>query len=337
MYSTFLNKDYIKITKSCYAKHKIIGFKIMTHKIDFVALLLISNLLLSGCNLIQGIFSYGHKEKLNLPNINLSPEYCGDDLKNVTSYPTKIYPVFFDVGDSGSEINKHKKEIQDFIKSNLCKNVILGYTSNSGKFQEVLILGYFLNGGEAEQLKNEVGNYLSEVQVGISYEMKLSPSELKDFAKLTKKQVEELFFNINELEYSDFKPIVPAYIPEGFKVSKFEVVDLGGYRDYNLMYKNDNNFCFQISGSSTGWGDGASELQSIEVISQALGKVVLEYTENHRNRTNSSISLGIQPGVLGGHQAYWFTSPVNDEYCYSISIQEAVKIVESLQYLNPLH
>ena len=295
-------------------------------------------LLLSGCNFIEGIFSYGQEEEFSLPKIDLSPQYCGDNLENISSYPTKIYPVFFDVGNYPSDSSKYR-EIQEFIKSNFCENVRRGYASD---FFEVLVLGYFSDKNQAEELKNTVGHYLSDVKIGTPYEMKLARSELRDLAKLNEEQVKEILsMDRNNYRKITFKPIVPAYVPDGFYISDFILADstrrvASGDPQYIIKYKNNNNFCFEISGNSGGWGDGARDYQLVEVMSPALGKVILESTDNHQDRTRSNIGFFLKKGLLGGQQAYWFMSPLmDDQSCRSISIQEAVKIVESLQYLNP--
>jgi hypothetical protein len=306
----------------------------MARKIAVVSFWLIPTLLLSGCNLIDGIFSYGQEKEFSLPKIDLSPKYCGDNLENISSYPTKIYPVFFDVGNYPSDSSKYRGEIQEFIKSNFCENVRRGYASD---FFEVLVLGYFLDKNQAEELKNTVSRYLSDVKVGTTYEMKVAPSELGDLAKLNEAQVQELLsMNRNNYRKITFKPIVPAYVPEGYEIAEFSLDEGRGGPEYNILYTDDNNFCFEIYGNSGGWGDGPRDYQPVEAISPALGKVILEYTDNHRDRSQSEINFAGKHGLLGGQQAYWFISPsLNNQSCGSISIQEAVKIVESLQYLNP--
>ncbi|MCF3578551.1 hypothetical protein [Planktothrix agardhii] len=324
------------MTKNKTLKNTIIW--LIMRKIYWRLFSLSLTLLLSGCNFIEGIFSYGQEKEFSLPKIDLSPKYCGDNLENISSYPTKIYPVFFDVGNYPSDSSKYRGEIQEFIKSNFCENVRRGYASD---FFEVLVLGYFLDKNQAEELKNTVGHYLSDVKVGTSYEMKVAPSELRDLAKLNEAQVQEILsMDKNNYRNQTFKPIVPTYVPEGYQIAKFSLMDDRRWGpSYGILYKNNNNFCFSIGGSSGGWGDGPRDYQPVEVISPALGKVILEYTDNHRDRTQSSLVTSVYGGVLGSQQAYGLGSGpprrVGDKECRSISIQEAVKIVESLQYLNP--
>lgn len=279
---------------------------------------------------MESIFYYGQEEEFSLPNIDLLTQNCGDNLEKISSYPKEIYPIF---------VVSFDEKIKNFITSNFCENVREGYTSESGT---VLVLGYFLDKTKAEDLKNTLSNYLSDIKIGTPYEMKVAPSELRNLAKLNDSQVQELLsMNRNNQRNINFKPIVPTYVPEGFEIRNVSVEDDRRWGpSYGILYKNNNNFCFSIGGESGGFGDGPRDYQPIEVISPALGKVILEYTENHRDRTQSSLGTSlVYGGVLGSQQAYGLGSGpprrVGDQECRSISIQEAVKIVESLQYLNP--
>ena len=130
---------------------------IMARQLAFVSFWLIPTLLLSSCHLIEGIFSSG--EELSSANISLSPQYCGDNLENIGSYPTKIYPVFFGEDNNDIGLLENSEEYR-FIKSNFCQNVTVGY---GPKIYNVLVLGYFLDKTQAEDLKNTIGNYLSDI------------------------------------------------------------------------------------------------------------------------------------------------------------------------------
>ncbi|MEL7004644.1 MAG: hypothetical protein AAFN93_18195, partial [Bacteroidota bacterium] len=71
---------------------------------------------------------------------------------------------------------------------------------------------------------------------------------------------------------------------------------------------------------------------TIEVDSPALGKVILGYTDFDQEYNVSAVQFEDE-WIVRGDNLYWFSSyPFNG--C-ELSIQEAVKIVESFQYLNP--
>ncbi len=96
--------------------------------------------------------------------------------------------------------------------------------------------------------------------------------DIARLAQLTSVQVEKLisWVPIKTRDGTEFKVIVPTYIPPDFQVHSFTVND---YRDpyYNIFYRNYNNFCFSIKGASGGWGSGVIDSEKVEFDSPALG------------------------------------------------------------------
>ncbi|MBK4730815.1 hypothetical protein JJD41_13210 [Oxynema sp. CENA135] len=256
-------------------------------------------------------------------------EYCGDNPQDIKSYPTYIYPVFTWAEDI------------DNIKLQLCQNAQIGqapseYRNPYGRNREAVVLGYFFSQKAALLLKDEIGNRLDNIQIGNPYKITSNPSELGRLAKLTDSQTQDLLsFAKNNRYQKTFKIILPAYIPDGYKVAKFNVYEGLGGPVYHIEYQNSNNSCFSIHGSSGGWGGAPEDYERVEVLSSALGKVVLGKTDFDRYYNMAQINLVIEAGLLINPQRYSFSTSWKANSCTPVQVQEAVKIVESFQYLNP--
>lgn len=163
-------------------------------------------------------------------------------------------------------------------------------------------------------------------------------------AKLTPEQVEQLeSLKQNNPQAATFKFVVPTYIPDGFQVELLEAevleadaIDQNGAFVYNLVYRNPQNVCFSIhSSSSNNWQDSfTSDYKTVEVNSKTLGKVVLNYTDF--DGFTQGPYIGFKKPIWQRNQKYTFESG-SGIFCNSdsISIEEAVKVVESFKYLNP--
>lgn len=149
-------------------------------------------------------------------------------------------------------------------------------------------------------------------------------------AKLTPEQVKHLMSKVkNNLNKIDFKIVVPTYIPLGFQIDTFEVEDNPGYL---IRYRDSSNYCFELRSASDGFGGSPTEYRTVEAFSPALGKLLLGYTDFDPVFNGSYI--GFNEGfIIKGQQGYSFNS-FSARGCNVISLQEAVKIVESLEYLN---
>lgn len=185
-----------------------------------------------------------------------------------------------------------------------------------------------------------------------------SQKSVGEAAKLTPAQVEELlsveklksYERLRSKKEVKAKFVVPTYIPHGFQVDILRTrynQNLGGR--YQIIYRNSSNSCFGIEGGiPEPIGDEPTSYDTTgEVWSPALGKIVLGYT-SFRKRSNLSFIgfKGPKDSVIKNNNDYIFSSPVLSVYsqqggweripeCGTITFQEAVKIVESLQYLNP--
>lgn len=270
---------------------------------------------------------------------------CGDKLpQDPQAYPVEFYPIFIDYSDSNLQL----------VQSKFCRDALTKYRKAMDK--DFIQVASFISPQRANQFKELMVKELGSGEVGEFTMINLpTPSDTADSLKapasitekappstaeaalLTPDQVKQLVvMDNNNFKGIEFKVIVPTYIPAGFQIEKIETADRAGKigdPHYQITYRNSRNACFSIYASSGGWGSGPGGQQSFEVNSPALGKVLLGYTEFQRATRKPSISFDEAP-IIKGKQGYSFNSP-GDTNCEVINIQEAIKIANSFEYLNP--
>ncbi len=170
---------------------------------------------------------------------------------------------------------------------------------------------------------------------------KLTPSQVEKLVNLDKKKRVRL--DNGELEDREFRVLVPTYLPPGFKVDELITND-NEYGDgfYHISYGNSNNLCFSI------WSSkplvelifNSEDMQTFykDVNLPGIGKAELRTHEPHRVSIHSTIWAEIWPEVSHEGYGFIFGSPCfgkEKKEKKTITFQEAVKIVKSLQYLNP--
>lgn len=151
--------------------------------------------------------------------------------------------------------------------------------------------------------------------------------ELDSFSKHEFNGYEEGFEDSAKWNGMPFGIIVPTYIPSGFKITHFNVASfhgIDGPGGYNIKYENGSDQSFGISAETGRVGEGAEDYQVVEVVSPALGRVKVGYTEFSRHGSSSESFVWVSQGKI----KYFFSSS-------NLSFSEAAKIVESLDYLNP--
>jgi hypothetical protein len=136
---------------------------------------------------------------------------------------------------------------------------------------------------------------------------------------------------------------VPTYVPRGFTLEKVSAeIDqqsrIGGI-GYTIIYRRyDSNtnqdFCFAIQATNGGIGDLPDGSQSYPINSPSFGKSSLEY--GNYGQTSSPTYLS---NWLGGESGPFYRfvgagvipglSP-----CRNLSVQEAIRVTESIQYMN---
>ncbi|NES72940.1 MAG: hypothetical protein F6K24_50970 [Okeania sp. SIO2D1] len=193
-----------------------------------------------------------------------------------------------------------------------------------------LILSSLIKSKPAIVHSESVDIFLGESQ-DISRSAQFTASQLKQLVSVDRKKfrVKKLYYD--EFEDRELRVIVPTYILFGFKVDKLEVIDNNSENSYKIIYRNSNNLCFYIGNSISGLIQPStrppSSTEAVEINSPFINETAnLAITKYDRASTNSSISLEFSKVE--------FESPCTEKDRV-ITTSEAVKIVESLQYLNP--
>ena len=203
-----------------------------------------------------------------------------------------------------------------------------------------------ISGSKSSQINNNSDSVKSPQAVEslrpMSQSLPSTSSEVTvaEAARLDTSQVQTLIFLAEQGKQKesgrDFRIIVPTYIPPGFSLSSVSTRAEGKVTSpsYRIEYRNpDSSTCFEVEGSSGGWGSGPAGNQAIQVFSEALGIVSLDASESD-HASSSYIKLLRVPQFING-VGYSFNSPGNGENCKnSITAQESVKVVESLQYIS---
>ncbi|WP_017721568.1 hypothetical protein [Kamptonema formosum] len=244
-----------------------------------------------------------------------------------SAYPVEFYPVFLS-----------EKISLNLVRSKFCQDA--SYRLNGSRS---ILVGSIIGKERAEQLHKLLQKEFGSAEVGEPTVIKTKPpssQSVANAAQLTSEQVEQLIaLDKNNAQGIDVKIIVPTYIPAGFQAYRVEAEDGHFGPNYSVTYRNySNNTCFTMTGASGGFGAEPTNYQTVEVNSPALGRVTIEYTNFNQTFKRPYIGFkDFETAIVEGSQLYLF-SPYNsrtDGCSNIISFQEAVKVVESLQYLNP--
>ncbi|MEM6450338.1 MAG: hypothetical protein AAF703_08500 [Cyanobacteria bacterium P01_D01_bin.105] len=141
-----------------------------------------------------------------------------------------------------------------------------------------------------------------------------------------------------------FRVVLPGYVPNGFKLTDFSFGDRKSESgahiiglEYFLTYEDSNNACFRV-GAYVPPAGLPFGVETIEVYSPTLGKLLLNYTEFDEYSNQPKIELDSFSHLPGGY-VYDFASPdaplYDEANCNTMELEEAVKVVKSLEYLNP--
>ncbi len=185
----------------------------------------------------------------------------------------------------------------------------------------VLTASFFLSEHLLAQPKSKTVQRLSKIEQ-LPEESKLSPYQ---------KQL---------LKSLGIRIAVPGYVPHGFKLEKvLAEVDRdarSGGIGYTILYrKYDSNsnkdFCFAIEATNGGIGDLPEGVRSFPVNSPTFGKTTLEYGSYGEAGKSTFLSnwLGEENGPFY-HFAGAGVVPETSN-CSNISVQEAIRVTESLQ------
>lgn len=271
---------------------------------------------------------------------------CGDKPpKDAKIDNLNFYPVF---------ISYSSKVNLEIVKANFCQDAMQKYRLDKG--HEAIQVASFLTEERANQFREFLQNKLGNAEVGEptvratnKKNVAKSKDEVAKAAQLTPQQVEQLksiIFKDTLGKQHKVEAILPTYLPPGFKLDSFKVSsdgsDLG--EKYEISYKNASNESFQINTYAPGPGAGhppyAPKLKTVN--SPAFGEVIIGYTEFDKTSDKASIQVIISasppeannisennPSDSGSSTWVYYLSS------NTISLVEAVKIVESLSYLYP--
>jgi hypothetical protein len=140
------------------------------------------------------------------------------------------------------------------------------------------------------------------------------------------------------------KIAVPTYVPPGFKLEKVQAevernTRFGGV-GYTLFYRrydanSSKDFCFAIEATNGGIGDLPEGSRSYPINSPVFGKTTLEYGKYGQASNPTFLSNWL--GETNGPFYHFVGAEVIPGLvrCSNVSVQEAVRVTESLRYVNP--
>lgn len=298
----------------------------------------------------------------NMPLGVIPQGICGDLLvDNYAGYPLEIYPLYVEYigGDYISPESKEDMQVLYKLRNELCDDAHIGFIRGGeesveggmradGHVKYVVMLGRFTDKLRAQQAEEKVNSELSLLDIEekvianvgnpVSIKEKLpSMNSVAEGAKLSAESAQALIAAHQDGSFGvNFDAVVPTYIPSGYEVESIEIkkksIDNLDFRPYyDISYESLDGSCFSVSGATGRGGAGADNVQYEDVDSSILGRVTLMYIEFSRDLDGTFLEFeGEQmPSQWGGSQLYSFKG------CKStISLREAVKVVESLAYLN---
>lgn len=235
--------------------------------------------------------------------------------------------------------------------------------------KEVVQIASFTSKNRANELISKLSPYFEGVEMGeptvIEADPRLKTSAttktIGEASGLTPQQVTTLKEVVGTGK--DFKTqevvILPTDVPDGFQVVYFSAWKqkhtmgkrlnprFSGGR-YSVLYRNNKNECFAISGGVVKpIGDSGTKYDKIiNLSSPAFGNIDIGITEG--DRINDKDFIGFTKAMdefFIGRNQYMFASPRNvhesgDGFqkinpCKRINQQVAIRLVRSLQFLNP--
>ncbi|QYO62059.1 hypothetical protein [Leptolyngbya sp. 7M] len=284
-------------------------------------------------------------------------DFCGDvSPTNRSNYPLKVYPLY--IKSESQEWSWSREAVPALVevRTKFCPRAHMGYIrigeEDTGNYStSAAILGYFTNESKAKQASDQLNEQLASQKVasldiahiGLPIVLEDLPSSTEAVAQKAKLSSEQTKTLLAVDRYRDmgltFDVIVPTYIPDDYALKSVDAVarpasgNLAFEPRYQLTYQSPDDSCFVVSGATGRGGAGAEDVQYAEADSPILGRVTLMYIDFVQETKKSFLSFkNFQiPTKWGGSQLYslW------DGNCRrTLSLKEAVKVVESMEYLN---
>ncbi len=278
-------------------------------------------------------------------SVSFPQDACGDKLpEDPQAYPVEFYPVYIDYSESNLQA----------VTSKFCRDALKKYRETKGK--DYIQVASLVGKERANQFKDLMQQEFGSGEIGepsvinASKNIAVSPSAIGNSAKLTDSELEQLI-SLDKTKISrdgnrkhTFRVVLPTYIPDGFKVDGFIVrEDHKHGHSYEIRYRNQNNTCFGLKADNGQWGGPVAESETLEVLSQSLGLVILRHSSlDQISNSYLDFRKDLPSPQSSPKTAYSFWSITGSKYytdnykCkFSLSLQEGVHVIESLQYLTP--
>ena len=287
--------------------------------------------------------------------LDISQKVCGNTLpKEVNLYPVNFHPIF---------VNYTEKNLE-LVKQHFCEDTFKKLLDKTGK--EAIQIALFTRQEIANQFKENLTQYFNGADIGVlniartDPNVKASPHLSQDQviykARLTPEQAKKLVsaLGISKDFEKDNVIVLPTDIPNGYTIDKLFAWQkqsrlnnrmIGGY--YEIVYKNSYGSCFLIGGGQVGArGMGLEKYEEIANIqSPALGPVKLGFND-YPKEDNSKFITFAEPMAkhIEGRNQYEFISPFTSylhnskqkySNCKMMKLQDAKRVVQSLQFINP--
>jgi hypothetical protein len=101
----------------------------------------------------------------------------------------------------------------------------------------------------------------------------------------------------------------------------FKIEEEGvGRPSYQIVYRDKQNNCFEVSAASGGFGADSEDFEIVSVNSKALGQVDLGFTQfaSVTNQPRIGFEDFTVPGTIPSPQQYSFWSPADGTDCKAI-------------------
>lgn len=202
--------------------------------------------------------------------------------------------------------------------------------------------------------KEEIGKAAGLTESQVEQLVSFTNQQIAEAALLTKEQIADL----RQVQLRDEYPIiVPTYIPDGFSIKRIHSYNdansydsdsygISGLYSYILHYSNDdNNVCFSLGIERTTWAlPDRHETETI--IAGSANPLIfgltadIEYTSHSNLKAGNSLRFMRSVRNRGGRFAFHSLSRNSSsdlECTNALSIEEAIKVIESLNFLFSDH
>jgi hypothetical protein len=276
----------------------------------------------------------GTEEQTEVSDKDIFPQQsCGDELpENLSNNQIEFFPVFVDFSEQALQV----------AKSNYCQDSFSKIDKITG--EKVVQVASFDSSTNAKEFVKLIKKDFPDSRVGAPIAINSSSNKDTELSQVDPKlSQDQKDFLKQTSQYlpgdRDLEPdvIVPFYIPSGF-----EIISVGNAAfeegDYEIFYQDQNNRCFAISGYYAPFAEPQTT-NPVRVESKVFGTIYLNYIEFDAYLQGAEIRAGIRsyPAEDRGDGGWYYAlaSPPAGASCSSISISEAVKVMESMDYLFP--